>query len=82
MFSLREIGVIYLAAILFFAFAARIAQVLLHWLGIPGPWWYSVILVIAGAVLMAIASAIAARLRRDRQPREPQGEVIDVRVRH
>ncbi len=71
MFGLLEVGAICVTAILGFSAATSIAQALLRWLGFPGPWWQGAILVVAVIVLMAIAGAIAARLRRGHERREP-----------
>jgi hypothetical protein len=69
MFGLREIGGIYLAVILGLAVVVRTAHALLRWFGFSRPWWYAVALVIAGAILMGVTGAIAARIRRDRNRR-------------
>lgn len=69
MFGLREIGAIYLAVILCIAVVVRTGHALFRWFGISHPWWYAVAFVIVGAILMGVAGAIAARVRRGRNRR-------------
>ncbi|MBR7919692.1 hypothetical protein KDX16_28250 [Burkholderia vietnamiensis] len=57
MFSLREVGAIFLAAILGFSGAACMAQVLLRWFGFPGPWWHGAILVLGTSSAAAATPA-------------------------